>query len=110
MLGLAEIAALDLAGSLVVLSACRTGEGELLPGQGVIGLGWAFLRAGAQGIVVSQWPVDDVAAARLMVAFHEELREGRDPIRALTLARRRSSAGNRNPGLWAPFVLVLRPS
>lgn len=109
-LDMAGIAALELRSSLVVLSACRTGEGELLPGQGVIGLGWAFLQAGARGIVVSQWTVDDVASAKLMIAFHARLREGDDPVRALTRARRELEREHPHPSLWAPFVVVLRPS
>ena len=60
----------------------------MIPGQGVIGLGWAFLRAGAHGIVVSEWTVDDVAAAKLMVDFHRHLHARTEPITALSLARR----------------------
>jgi CHAT domain-containing protein/tetratricopeptide (TPR) repeat protein len=100
---------LSLPSSLVVLSACRTGEGELLPGEGVVGLGWAFLRAGAGAIVVSRWTVDDAASARLMVAFHEGLRDGVDPVHALAGARRELAARKEHPAYWAPFVIVLSP-
>lgn len=98
--------------SLVVLSACRTGVGEIVPGEGIIGLGWSFLRAGASGIVVSHWTVDDVSAARLMVGFHRKLSEGADPVRALAAASRElasTSTEYRHPMHWAPFVIVLRP-
>jgi tetratricopeptide (TPR) repeat protein len=108
-IGIDEIVALDLDDSLVVLSACRTGEGELVPGEGVIGLGWAFLRAGARAIVVSRWSVDDVAAARLMIEFHTHLRAGEDPVRALGLARRARAAEDSDPALWAQFDVILRP-
>lgn len=98
--------------SLVVLSACRTGIGEVVPGEGVIGLGWSFLRAGARGIVVSHWTVDDASAARLMIAFHRKLADGTDPVRALALASRELAASSTeyaHPMHWAPFVIVLRP-
>jgi CHAT domain-containing protein len=98
--------------SLVVLSACRTGIGEVVAGEGVIGLGWSFLRAGARGIVVSHWTVEDASAARLMIAFHRRLAAATDPVRALAEAAREiQSLGPeyRHPAHWAPFVIVLRP-
>jgi CHAT domain-containing protein len=109
-LGLEGIVDLDLDGSLVVLSACRTGEGELLPGEGVVGLGWAFLRAGALGVVVTLWSVDDEASARLMVAFHRRLRDGVEPVRALSEARREMASDGADPSTWAPFAIVLSPT
>jgi CHAT domain-containing protein len=109
MVGLDEIARLELGSSLVVLSACRTGQGELIPGEGVVGLGWAFLRAGAGAVVVSHWVVDDAAAARLMIAFHERLRAGDDPVAALAAARRELAGRHPHPAYWAPFVVLLRP-
>ena len=78
----------------------------------MIGLGWSFLRAGASGIVVSHWTVDDASAARLMVAFHRHLAEGVEPVRALALASRELKASSpeyRHPMHWAPFVIVVRP-
>jgi CHAT domain-containing protein len=109
-LGLSAILQLRLEASpLVVLSACRTGEGELIPGEGVVGLGWAFLRAGAGGVLVSLWSVEDSATAELMTAFHRGLRDGLDPVAALSGAQRRVAAERFHPAYWAPFVLVLRP-
>ncbi len=98
--------------SLVILSACRTGIGEIVPGEGVIGLGWSFLRAGASGVVASHWTVDDASSARIMVAFHRRLADGDDPVRALSLASReirKASPEYAHPRHWAPFVIVLRP-
>jgi CHAT domain-containing protein len=109
-MGLAEIAALDLTDALVILSACRSGEGELVPGEGVVGLRWAFLRAGARALVVSLWPVDDASSARLMTRFHERLRGGADAASALAAARRETARTHRNPAHWAPFVVVRRPA
>ena len=97
------------ASPLVILSACRTGEGELIPGEGVVGLTWAFLRAGAQGVVASLWSVEDTATTERMVAFHRHMRDGKDPIAALAAAQREIAEQYFHPAYWAPFVLVVRP-
>src|SRR5262249_12942320 len=60
-LHLYEIASLRLRASLVTLSACGTGLGKQVPGEGTVGLGWGFLHAGAKTVVVSLWDVDDEA-------------------------------------------------
>ena len=109
-LGLERIRRLQLSDALVVLSACRTGVGELVPGEGVVGLARSFMEAGAAGIVVTHWPVDDAAAARLMVEFHRQLADGRSPATALAVARRSRRAEGDLPRDWAPFEIVLRPS
>jgi CHAT domain-containing protein len=57
----------------VVLSACETGISQILRGDEPMGLVRAFLYAGAQAVLVSQWPVDDLATFLLMVRFYEEL-------------------------------------
>ena len=108
-LGVDEISRLRLDGALAVLSACRTGEGELIPGEGIVGLGWSFLRAGARGVVATTWAVDDEASARLMVDFHRRLKAGSDPVRALNAARRERAAAGLPPAIWGPFVIVVRP-
>ena len=108
-LGIDRIVEMKLARSLVVLSGCRTAEGELVPGEGVVGLAWAFIRAGAGAVLVSQWNVDDQASARLMVSFHRHLQKNGDPVSAIASARREMAAETGHPASWAPFVLVLRP-
>lgn len=105
-LGLEQIAALPLSGALVILSACRTGEGEVVPGEGVIGLGRAFLDAGARGVLVSLWPVEDRSTARLMIALHGGLSRGLEPGRALLEARRKLARTDPDPAHWAPFALL----
>ncbi|HHN75355.1 MAG TPA: CHAT domain-containing protein [Acidobacteria bacterium] len=105
-LGLERIRAMALTDALVVLSACRTGEGEVVPGEGVIGLGRAFLEAGARGVVVSLWPVADRSTARLMVAFHRALASGASPARALLEARRDLLSSDPDAARRSPFVLL----
>ncbi len=108
-LQLARVAELDLDGALVILSACRTGEGEIIPGEGIVGLGWAFMRAGAQAVVVSRWPVQDRQTASLMAAIHAEMRQGRDVVEALARAQRLFRETNADPRVGAAFAVVLRP-
>ena len=108
-LSMNEIAGLDLGAALIVLSACRTGEGEIIPGEGVVGLTWAFLHAGAKAVAASLWSVEDESAAELMLAFHGYLKDGHDPVAAMTLAQRERMKKNPHPGFWSPFVVVLKP-
>jgi CHAT domain-containing protein len=107
-LGLDDIRELSLGPALVILSACRTGEGELVPGEGLIGLGRTLLEAGARAVVASQWSVEDRAAADMMVAFHDLLKQGEDPVSALHLASRSAATESPHPAYWAPFTILLK--
>jgi CHAT domain-containing protein/tetratricopeptide (TPR) repeat protein len=103
-----EIAELDLPAELVVLSACRTGLGQQLRGEGLVGLTQSFFEAGATRVVVSLWDVDDRATARLMERFYRELLVARRPpgeaLRAAQLALRRDPRFSA-PYFWAGFEL-----
>lgn len=104
-----EIGDLDLSAELVVLSACETGLGSMVRGEGLVGLSRAFLSAGARNLVVSLWKVEDRSTADLMVAFYRRLHQGEPPVRALRGAKLQLlSEGSRwtEPYYWAPFVLV----
>lgn len=106
--GLDRIGAARWGRSIVVLSACRTGEGELVPGQGVVGLSWAFFDAGASAVVASLWSVSDDAAADVMAAFHRELAAGTETEVALARALREAAARYPHPVDWAAFAPILR--
>lgn len=106
----AELLGLRLDADLVVLSACETGRGQVLAGEGLIGLSWALFVAGSPTAVVSQWKVDSASTTRLMLAFHRRLRQAAPPAKdealrqaALTLL---ASREHRHPFYWAGFVLV----
>jgi CHAT domain-containing protein len=107
-----EIFNLELDAELVVLSACETGLGKEIHGEGIVGLTRAFLYAGASSVVVSLWKVADASTAELMVRFHEHLsRTGSSRTEALRRAQL-DLIGNgafAHPYYWAPFVLVGRP-
>lgn len=108
VLQLHDIYNLNLAAELVVLSACDTGLGKDVRGEGLVGLTRGFLYAGARSVVASLWKVEDRATAELMGHFYREmLVEGASPPAALRAAKvamwrqRRWSA----PRYWAAFVL-----
>lgn len=108
-LRLNEIYGLRLSAELVVLSACQTGLGKEVRGEGLLGLTRGFMCAGARRVLASLWKVDDVATSELMQRFYKAL-----------LGQRRLSAGAalrsaqlemwkqkrwQNPYYWAGFVL-----
>ncbi len=102
-----DILRLRLNADLVTLSACQTGIGEVVDGEGVMGLSRAFLQAGAQGVIVSLWNVNDSASAELMQTFHQNLKSGlgRDEsLRRAKLALLRKPGPWRHPYFWAAFV------
>jgi CHAT domain-containing protein len=78
-----QLMGLRLDADLVVLSACETGRGEATGGDDVVGLTRSLLAAGARAVVVSLWPVDDVATSLFMGEFHRNLLGGMVPALAL---------------------------
>jgi CHAT domain-containing protein/Tfp pilus assembly protein PilF len=110
VLRMSEIMRLKLNADLVTLSACNTGLGKLLDGEGVIGLTRAFFYAGATSVAVSLWNVNDSATAELMKAFYQRLHRGLAKDEALRQAKLTLIKGRQrswqHPYFWAPFVLV----
>jgi CHAT domain-containing protein len=117
-----EIFDLRVSADLVVLSACDTGLGRI-SADGVMGLGRAFLYAGATTVVATLWRVADRVACREMELFHRQLRRGIPKAEALRQAQvstlRELRAGNLKhadgtavaalPAFWAAFVAVGDP-
>ncbi|HIE52208.1 MAG TPA: CHAT domain-containing protein, partial [Armatimonadetes bacterium] len=101
-----ELAQLDLAAELVVLSACETARGRLRQGEGLLGLTWAVFAAGAPSAVVSQWAVSDRSTQELMAAFYRYLKAGRGKAAALRQAALELLEEYEQPFYWAPFILV----
>jgi CHAT domain-containing protein len=103
-----DIYGLHLPVDLVVLSACRTGLGKDVRGEGLIGLTRGFMYAGASSVVASLWKVDDEATAELMKRFYTNmLQKGMTPGAALRVAQNsiRQEARWRAPYYWAAFTL-----
>jgi CHAT domain-containing protein len=108
-LRLHEIYDLELAADLVVLSACETGTGEEVRGEGLVSLTRAFMYAGVPQMVVSLWKVDDLSTSELMVRFYREyLEEGEKPSRALREAQRSMYCDPQwtEPYHWAGFIFL----
>lgn len=93
---------------LLVLSACETGRGRELNGQGVIGLRSSLMGAGAKCVILSLWKVPDLATTELMKVFYKRLFAGDTPVKALkeaqTAVRQRSFW--KAPQHWAAWVIV----
>ncbi|GAB4287143.1 MAG: CHAT domain-containing protein [Oscillatoriaceae cyanobacterium] len=107
-LRLPEIYNLKLAAELVVLSACQTGLGKEIEGEGLIGLTRGFMYAGVPQVGVSLWSVDDEATSILMSKFYEGmLKEGLSPPAALRAAQIAIWQQQKwqSPYFWASFLL-----
>ena len=101
-----EIFELDLPAELVILSACQTGLGQQVRGEGLVGLPQAFLHAGAARVVVSLWNVEDRETALLFQSFYRHLLvEGQSPSAALRAAQVERWKTRPWPYHWAAFVL-----
>jgi len=107
-LRLHDIYNLYLPADLVVLSACSSGLGRDVKGEGLIGLTRGFMYAGASGVVASLWKVDDDATAELMKYFYEDMfTKGLSPSAALRDSQLKLSQQKRwqAPYYWAGFVI-----
>lgn len=107
-LSLQDIYKLKLPVDLVVLSACETGLGLNIRGEGLLGLTRGFMYAGASRVMASLWSVDDAATSELMRRFYKALfREGLTPPAALRKAQLEMSEQERwrSPYYWAGFIL-----
>lgn len=106
-LTLSEVAALRLDADAVALTACETGIGKNVSGEGVMGMGWAFQYAGVRNALMTLWPVDEQAAVQLTASFFNHLHAGQSPQDALRQARGElHQQGYRHPFFWAAFVMM----
>jgi CHAT domain-containing protein/tetratricopeptide (TPR) repeat protein len=103
-----DIYNLRLPAELVVLSACQTGLGKEIKGEGLVGLTRGFMYAGAARVVVSLWSVNDKATADLMTKFYEKmLKQGERPSAALRAAQVEMWKQKQwqSPYYWAAFTM-----
>jgi CHAT domain-containing protein len=107
-LTLEDIYNLNLPADLVVLSACETGLGKEISGEGLIGLTRGFMYAGATRVVASLWKVSDAATAQLMAEFYRGMeKDGLAPAAALRAAQIAMWKQKRwrHPYYWAAFQI-----
>lgn len=100
-----EIVTMHLNAEMVVLSACKTGQG-LLTGDGVIGLSRSLITAGVPSVVVSLWSVPDDPTALLMTTFYKKFQTIPNKAEALRQAMLITKAKYPDPLNWAAFTLI----
>jgi CHAT domain-containing protein/tetratricopeptide (TPR) repeat protein len=103
-----EIASLNLNSDLVFFSACDTGFGQVVTGEGVLSLSSAALVAGSRSTIHTLWSVVDSTSAEFTKQFFTYVRNGLSPEQALTRTKRSFAhkTENANPAFWAPYTLI----
>ena len=92
----------------MILSACETGLGKDVKGEGLVGLTRGFMYAGAKRVTVSLWSVNDTATAAMMTKFYQQmLDKGLNPVAALRAAQLEMMKTEqwKAPYYWAAFVV-----
>jgi tetratricopeptide (TPR) repeat protein len=106
-LRMTEVMGLDMNAEIVALTACQTGLGTSVSGEGTMGMGRAFQYAGAKSVLMSLWSVSEIASVTLVKNFFQHLKAGKSKPEALELARGELRRGIWNhPFFWAGFILV----
>jgi CHAT domain-containing protein/Tfp pilus assembly protein PilF len=103
-----EVFNLKLSADLVVLSACKTGLGKDVSGEGLIGMTRGFMYAGASRVMVSFWDVNDEATAELMAQFYQKMLVNKmSPSKSLREVQLSflKSRNHAHPYFWAAFTL-----
>ncbi|MEM8907826.1 MAG: CHAT domain-containing tetratricopeptide repeat protein, partial [Bacteroidota bacterium] len=103
-----ELSALQLQAELAVLSACNTGAGQLIEGEGIMSLARSFVQAGCPSTVMSLWPINDCSTSEIMQHFYAFLKAGNHKNEALRQAKlaylNSAKKRERHPYYWAAFV------
>ncbi|HVT99005.1 MAG TPA: CHAT domain-containing protein, partial [Acidobacteriaceae bacterium] len=107
-----EIMQHPIGARLVTIAACYGGGTRSYAGEGLVGLSWAFLRAGAHNVIGALWEVSDASAPRLMDVLYQGLQDGLPPSAALRQAKLQLLHGTgaergefRRPFYWGSFQL-----
>lgn len=107
-LGMSDVMSLNLNADVVALTACQTGLGQILSGEGIMSMGRAFQYAGARSVIMSLWKVDAKSSVRLIenfLAYRKD--QAKTKWQALRLAREAiRREGFDHPFFWASFILV----
>jgi CHAT domain-containing protein len=108
LMGAAEIAMLQVPGTVVVMTGCASGSGEIRTGAGQLGLERAWLVAGARSVVATNWPVEDTSGG-LLPTFYRSLLQGTSVSEALRrgqIEMIHSRSWQADPAYWAAFQVT----
>ncbi len=106
-LRMSDVMSLSINADLVALTACQTGLGRDLSGEGVMSMGRAFQYAGARSVLMSLWSVAEKSSIMLVEDFFKYRKAGKSKLESLKLARNDiRKEGFEHPFFWAPFILV----
>ncbi|MGC8659586.1 MAG: CHAT domain-containing protein, partial [Desulfomonilaceae bacterium] len=106
-LRMSEVMGLNINCDIAALTACQSGLGRNISGEGTMGMGRAFQYAGAKSVLISLWSVSESASVNLVESFFKHLKEGNNKRESLKLARDEiRKAGYDHPFFWASFILV----
>lgn len=106
-LRMTEVMNLKMNADVVALTACQTGLGKRLSGEGTMCMGRAFMQAGAKCVLMSLWNVSELASVNLVDVFFLHLKRGKTKQEALRVARHAiRQAGYNHPYYWSSFILV----
>jgi CHAT domain-containing protein len=105
-----EIYNLNLRSDLAILSACETGKGKLLKGEGLISIGRSFQYAGCRGLIISMWKITDLSAAGIIRNFCSELRKGKQVDVSLRNSKikylNHADKIHAHPFYWSALVMI----
>ena len=103
----AQWPAFELNSELVYMSACETGRGKFVPGEGVLGLTYALYVAGNRNSIATLWKIlDDESSVEFTRSFFAKLLAGEGQVKALSATKREFlNSKYAKPIYWAPFVL-----
>jgi CHAT domain-containing protein len=104
---MSDILSLKMNADVVALTACQTGLGKDLSGEGVMSMGRAFQYAGAKSVLMTLWEVEEASAIKLTEKFFRYRKDGKSKLDALQSAREDiKKEGYRHPYFWSGFILV----
>jgi tetratricopeptide (TPR) repeat protein len=108
---MSEVTGLRMNADVVALTACQTGLGRHISGEGTMGMGRAFQYAGARTVLMTLWSVAEETSVKLVEAFFKHLKSGKGKLEAIKLARHEVRAeGFDHPFFWAAFILAGEPN
>lgn len=105
-----EIYGLPIQTNLLVLSACESGDGEIIESQGVLGLSAAFAATNTKSMLASLWNVNDSSTRKLMTSYYEHINAGIEKDEALRKAKLEYLSSvkksKQHPYFWASFIQI----